>query len=330
MPATHIHIKTLTQIINPDKNTENIFAIIKNTVYFIDTKKLDKILSLLCILKNFNDFIINTETRNITLWLKDHKLLTEEILEEISYSAINGSVKRNTRCINTFGNKYQTTADIMTKLLYQNIKYTRVFEYIKQNEREINRYTSRILTFFEKEAILDERESSFDFFINSLFATMKEEIFQTILTKNDFEIYPDKNQRQFCDFSLEKIICGEQEMLCSAIKSSDEFDFHMISENKNLLKNHFELSEHLNILKIKSEQGNISTPIFLPNFQTQTKTDTKCSINILNLNKILFLSLNSENRFRLINLVNGYKNIFLYKKGRQSSGIINLLELNAA
>ena len=330
MPATQIYIKTLTPVINPDKNTEQIFAIRKNAVCLIDTRKLDKILSLMCLLNDFNDFVITTGTKNITFWLKEHKLLTGEILKEISYSVIKGFAEKSTPFIHTFERGYQTTTGVMLGLIYQNIKNTGIFEYIKRNEKEINRYAGRILTFFERDAVLSKEEASFDFFINSLFATLKEEISRTILARNDFEIYPDKTQKFNSNFYLEKAVFGHQEFLCSAIEAACEFSFDIISENKNLLKNHLEFANYLNILKRKSEQESASGLIFLPHFQSPPKYNSNFGIDILNLNRILFLSLSSENRQRIISLVNGCNNIFLYRKSKQNLCSVNQIELKAA
>ena len=52
-------------------------------LYFVDIQKLSKILSLIKMLQNFNEFYSKSKNKNITLWLNNNGLVSLELLDEI-------------------------------------------------------------------------------------------------------------------------------------------------------------------------------------------------------------------------------------------------------
>ena len=84
MQKTDLKTKKLSAINIFAQKASKIFAINNGTVFFINRMKLEKVLSLLCLLAEFNENFMYVEFGNVTKWLKKKRLLTPEFLYEIS------------------------------------------------------------------------------------------------------------------------------------------------------------------------------------------------------------------------------------------------------
>ena len=84
MHKTSLKIKKMSAIITFAQKTSEFFAVKNGVVFFINRMKLEKILSLLCLLGEFNEEFMEKECGNLTQWLKTKKLFTTELLYEIS------------------------------------------------------------------------------------------------------------------------------------------------------------------------------------------------------------------------------------------------------
>lgn len=84
MPKMNFKTKNLSAVITFAEKTSKLFVVKKGTIFFINRIKLEKILSLLCLLGEFNEKFMEVESTNITQWLKEKKLFNLELLYEIA------------------------------------------------------------------------------------------------------------------------------------------------------------------------------------------------------------------------------------------------------
>ena len=84
MQKTNVKTKNKSALINFAQKNSKFYAIKGDTVFFVNRMKLEEILSLLCLLCEFNEKFMYVQNGDITLWLKENRLLVSELLYEIS------------------------------------------------------------------------------------------------------------------------------------------------------------------------------------------------------------------------------------------------------
>lgn len=304
MTTLKLCLESVSPVFNFLEKRTNIFAIKNNIVYFINTKKLDKILSLLCLLGEFNEYISTKNTKNITIWLKNKKLLEKTLLEEISFSFAECYIKGTINKIFTFSDKNQNPDFTFYPLIKNTILNIIIFEHFQNNYYKINNYAKKIIEFLIQNNIDELKKYSLESFLNYLFETEKNTILQKIQKNYEFSIYCRSRNSHKKTFCIEEIICNDEKNYFECIKPNQKFHFEIKFKQNNLLFNNIE--KFLQFAEYIINSNTDSETQFITKFRIPAKSDFQkpqkftqkslANLHLVSLNQILYLCLNKTNQ----------------------------------
>ena len=330
MPKINLTLKTLTPMINLSNNSSKIFVKKKNRIYIIDIRKLDKVLSFMCLLGEFNDYMISSQKTNITDWLADKKLLKEEFLLQISANIFESNLQEPINSIKAFVQSYDNLPLLFGNFCKENMFNLLVFEYLSNNSERINKYVNKMLCFLKEKDKKENEVYSFEFFIKCLFEVEKEKIYKEICLDNNFNVCC-KSDNYFENFYIENIFYNSQTSCYECLKEGSYLDFeiHYYKDNSFLsnAEKYFEIAKKLSFLKFSEERKKL-TKIYTESAGQEKENILNANISSLNINQIFYLCLSKENK-KLINELFPYKFedfIFYYQKSDNN----NLKFLNYA
>ncbi len=331
MPKINFCIETVSPVINIFGENQKIFAQKNGLVYFIDAKKLDKILSLMCLLGEYNEYCCFSKEKNITQWLKNKKLLTTEILEEISCGIRMCAKKEKIEAITTFSSDFCDENLIFGRFFRENLFNMLIFDYVKTNEDRINEYISNMLLFFEENKIFENKKYPLQFFMNCLFEAEKVKMFKDVDFNDNFEINISLNKELLEYFSIEKITNKQGNTFYETLKKGNEIHFEVLYNTNNIIFNnidkYLQVSEFLsNQRRFLEEKNYVCSSFSKEKYQNTEKPDfLQANMSVLNINQVFYLCINEQNRQKLNELLSyNTEELLFYYKDNSAGGLEKL------
>ena len=333
MEKIDLELKTISEIGNFNKTKWQIFAIYKEHAYFINSKKLDIILSLMQFLSDFNEYINTFNTTNITSWLKSKNLLSQEILDEISYYSIKGTFGNDCLYINQFSDdneyifKNYIFKNCMIKLFKTNLQNAIVFNYMLEYNDKFNKFISDIFKHFQSNPDEIYKQNLLDF-ADYIFTSQKRILFKEFQMIDNLNIICsfDDEFSKFIEIKRKNI--NEQKLYYESIKNNFIMNFNIVYDKDNEFcqnpQKYLQLAEFLNNKRLiednvyYSKLENASKKYY--NLNDITVLDNS-NFSFINFHQLLILGLDDENKELAFNLLKRNDEQNIYNK-------LNLFNLN--
>ena len=320
MHTLNLRIKTLSPIVNFEQKPLSLYAIKKDVVFLINGEKLRKILSVLNLSDDFNEYLMYVENGNITNWLRGKNLLTKELLFEVAESGIVYSSQNDILKNKLFGENLANTIDSFNRLMKNNVRNFIVFKHILKNTEQLNRYVSNLLNFFQKNNVFEYKKYSFQFFMNCLFEAEKFRLYKDFCFDEKIDIYCENviNEEKFC---IEKVSLNNDDFYYKCLKCGLELDFALkvYAENVSMedVEGYLKIVKKFAKFRFIAEKENCFKEFKNVSENKITSEFSENTISFCNLNQIFYFALNEENKALLNEMIpnkmENYLFCYLYK-----------------
>ena len=323
MHTFKLNIKTITPCGNFSCIENQFIAWHKGYIYFINVKKLDIILSLMELLFEFNEYITNTNERNITEWIREKGLATTELFEEISYYKLKYDRDEHILCINNFFKEEETSIEeksLEEKIcifLKENFKTIVMVDFFNQNKDILNDYVSNLLSFCEQNPrFLFTKPDSFNFFVNCIVEMDKLKLSEKIYQMESLKIRCNIQEKYEKIFSIEKILSPTHTFYQECLQKNIELKFNITCAEDNLfflnLEKILQLYLDITSMRIKQEKEYLEQKMGVFSRYTDNLTQDEnfeqevinfANFSFIDTNKMLFFNLDEVNKKRMNRLL---------------------------
>lgn len=288
MPTIDLNLSTQTPIGNFSQFDNMPTVFIDGYLYFVDIQKLSKILSLIKMLQNFNEFYSKSKNKNITLWLNNNGLVSLELLDEIKLYKIKpqGYNKFDAICQFFSTTNSYTNIDIaiqgLCDFVKTSIKNILLYRYFEENNYQLNDYIGNLILFLNAYPEYLKMHS-LNFSLNSIIEMDKQKFnkyYDVLSCINLHIINPLKKTEEY--LSINKISKHKfQECLKSGMNI--HFKIELPNDMFKKIDKYLLLAEKITTDRINLYKNNIVSSNFC----------------FLNPKQILYLNLFEENRLAL-------------------------------
>ena len=317
MQKLNLNLETITPIGNFTEFKQYPIVLNNGYIYLVNAQKLDKILSLMKMLFEYNEVYNTLNDKNITTWLQQKGLLSQELLDEISLYKIKDIQNEKILGIYRFSTEQMTCWDKdFNNMQIENfcktaIKNILLFEYYQKNNIQLNDYLHELILFLEKNPGL-LYEKSLNLSLKSIFEIDKRKLQEIFQNLDNINILIRNNLSKPPDYLCFKKATNEKnakfhEVIKNGLVLGIEIQINRNRQNNINLEKYLTLFENITQKRLNLFSAENSHKII----NTSLKNDIEMPLKgtnfcFLSQTQILYLCLSAENRQKLNMLLKNF------------------------